>query len=221
MQTMTSPSPGSSPTSSPACSPGLTSRPRSWLREGAALLTFMGLVLTTRSSLADHYQVPTGSMIPTIQIGDRVVVNKLAYGLRLPFTDLRLVDFAGPRPGDVAVLRSPENGDTLIKRVVAVPGDEVAVRGGRLFIDGRPVPMREVKGRLVEVLGGKAHGLSLEYQGGPDFGPVQLGDDDYLVMGDNRGGSQDGRSFGLVGRQAFFGRALGVYWRGGPSWTDL
>jgi signal peptidase I len=195
---------------------------RSWLRESAALLTFMALVMTTRSSLADHYQVPTGSMIPTIQIGDRVVVNKVAYGVRLPFTDVRLVERAGPQRGDVAVLRSPENGDTLIKRVVAVPGDQVAVRGGRLWINGGPVPVARGHEHLVEILGGKAHALNLDHQGGPDFGPVQLGGDDYLVMGDNRGDSHDGRAFGLVGRQAFFGRALGVYWRAGrPSWNDL
>jgi signal peptidase I len=182
----------------------------------------MALVLTTRSSLADHYQVPTGSMIPTIQVGDRVVVNKVAYGVRLPFTDVQLVERGGPQRGDVAVLRSPENGDTLIKRVVAVPGDEVAVRGGRLWINGQAVPVAQDHGGIVEVLGGKAHALSLADAGGPDFGPVQLGDDDYLVMGDNRGNSHDGRAFGLVGRQSFFGRALGVYWREGrPAWNGL
>ncbi len=182
----------------------------------------MGVVMSTRSSLADHYQVPTGSMIPTIQIGDRVLVNKMAYGVRIPFTDLQLFGLGGPQRGDVAILRSPENGDTLIKRVVAVPGDEVIVRGGRLWINREPAPVAQHGPEITEVLGGRPHRLNLEGQGGPDFGPVHLSDDDYLVMGDNRGNSHDGRAFGLVGREAFQGRALGVFWRAGhPSWNRL
>ncbi len=195
---------------------------RSWLRESATFLVFIGAVLTARSTLADHYQVPTGSMIPTIQVGDRVVVNKVAYGLRLPFSDRELAAWAGPRRGDVAVLHSPENTDTLIKRVVAVPGDQVAVRGGRLWINGQRVPVVADLQGVRERLGGKAHLVNLEHEGGPDLGPVHLGADDYLVMGDNRGNSHDGRAFGFVRRQAFLGRAMGVFWRSGhPTWNDL
>jgi signal peptidase I len=195
---------------------------RSWRRESAAVVSFMAVVVTTRASLADHYHVPTGSMTPTIQVGDRVVVNKLAYSLRLPFSDIRLIDRSGPRRGEVAVLRSPENGDTLIKRVVAVPGDQVAVRGGRIWINGQLAPVARGQRRTVELLGKRAHAVSLDASGGPDLGPVQLGDDDYLVMGDNRGNSHDGRSFGMVSRQAFLGRALGVFWSDGrPAWHGL
>jgi signal peptidase I len=195
---------------------------RSWLREGATLLTFVAVILTARASLADHYQVPTGSMIPTIQIGDRVLVNKLAYGLRLPFADVRVLGDGGPERGEVAVLTSPENGDTLIKRVVAVPGDEVAVRGGRLWINGQPVPIARQDQGTVEDVGTRAHRITLDHAGGPDFGPARLADDQYLVMGDNRGNSHDGRAFGLVGRKAFIGRAIGIYWSGGrPAWHGL
>jgi signal peptidase I len=195
---------------------------RTWLREGATLLAFMGVIFTARASLADHYQVPTGSMIPTIQIGDRVLVNKLAYGLRLPFSDVRLLGDSGPARGEVAVLTSPENGDTLIKRVVAVPGDEVVVRGGHLWINGRAVPVTRHSQDTVEDLGSRAHRISLAHAGGPDFGPARLADDEYLVMGDNRGNSHDGRAFGLVGRAAFIGRAIGIYWSGGrPAWNGL
>ncbi len=175
------------------------------LREVVSMLVFVIGMFAARSSLAEHYYVPTGSMIPTIQVDDRLLVNKAAYGVRLPFSDIQLVRSEGPRRGDVAVLRSPDDDVTLVKRVVAVPGDEVAVQAGRVWLNGETV----------------------EHQvrpdgGGPDFGPVRLSADQYLVLGDNRGNSRDGRVFGLVGRHAFLGRAVGVFWSGGrPIWHRL
>ena len=85
--------------------------------------------LAARSSLADHYHVPSGSMIPTVEIGDRIMVNKLAYGLRLPLTGAYLYEGADPQRGEVVVLRSPEDGTTvLLKRIAGVPGDVVTLR---------------------------------------------------------------------------------------------
>jgi signal peptidase I len=195
---------------------------RRWVREGAFLAVFVGAMLSARSSLADHYQIPSGSMMPTIQIGDRVVVNKVAYGMRVPFSEVQLLRFSGPERGDVAVLRSPENEDTLIKRVVAVPGDVVMVRGGRLWLNGRPVPIEGTGAHPRERIAGSDHPISFEDGGGPDFGPVRLRAEQYLVMGDNRGNSRDGRSFGLVDRKAFLGRAIAVFWSGGrPAWRGL
>src|SRR3954468_2324266 len=101
-------------------------------------LSIVGLalaLLAARSTLADHYFVPSGSMIPSVEIGDRLIVNKLAYSLRIPFSDVVLAKRHGPERGDVVVLKSPENGITLLKRVAAVPGDEVAVTDGRLSIN--------------------------------------------------------------------------------------
>jgi signal peptidase I len=202
------------------------SRARVWLREGARLAAFVIALAAARSSLADHYHVPTGSMIPTVEIGDRVLVNKLAYGLRVPFAGGSLVRFGGPVRGDVVVLESPENGDTLLKRVVAVPGDTVEVHGGQLRINGVPVPVEhQAQGgadRLIERLGPRPHLLRITRGGGYDFPPTQVGADEYLVMGDNRGDSHDGRAFGLVHRQAIFGRALSVWLRGGHlTWERL
>jgi signal peptidase I len=151
------------------------------------------------------------------------MVNKLAYGLRVPFTSLRLLPFSGPRPGEVVVLQSPEQADvTLLKRVVAIPGDEVAVRNGMLFINGERVSMARDAAGLWEDLGTGAHRLRLSGGGGLDFGPVRVGPGEYLVMGDNRGESHDGRAFGLVERQAIMGRALSVWMRdGGLTWKKL
>ena len=197
-------------------------RPPGWLRELLGLLAFVTALAAARSSLADHYHVPTGSMIPTVAVGDHVIVNKLAYGVRVPFAGRQLIDFAGPRRGDVVVLDSPEDGITLLKRVVAVPGDRVEVQGGMLNINGQPVPLRADHGALYENLGGKTHLLQLTRGGGYDLPPTVVGKDQYLVMGDNRGESHDGRVFGLVKRDAIFGRAVAVWMRQGDlCWRRL
>jgi signal peptidase I len=198
-----------------------TSRRRRW-RE---LLSVAALVLTlaaARSSLADHYVVPTGSMLPTVELQDRIVVNKVAYGVRLPFSAGILTRFEDPARGDVVVLDSPEDDTVLLKRVVAVPGDEVEVTGGRLRINGGSAPLLEQGGHLVEALGRSPHPVRLTAGGGPPLPPTRLGPDEYLVLGDNRGESHDGRSFGLVDRRAIRGKALGVFLRGGrPTWRGL
>lgn len=183
---------------------------------------FVLALIAARSSLADHYFVPTGSMVPTVAVGDRVLVNKLAYGLRVPFTDVVVTDLGMPERGDVVVLRSPENGITLLKRVVAVPGDEVAVLNGKLWINGQPVPVVWDDGDLMERLGDAPHPVRLTRGGGMDFGPMVVGPDRYLVMGDNRGESHDGRAFGLVERSAIMGKAVGVWMRDGKfTWRAL
>lgn len=106
-------------------SPGVRRR----LKDLSFMVALVAGSLAARSSLADHYHVPTGSMIPTVEIGDRVVVNKLAYGVRLPLTSGYLVEGADPRRGEVIVLRSPEDGTTvLLKRIAGVPGDTVTLR---------------------------------------------------------------------------------------------
>ena len=167
----------------------------------------MLVLLTARASLADHYTVPTGSMLPTVHVGDRVVVLKAAYGLRLPLTQVWLTEVETPTRGDVVALTSPEDGRVLLKRVVAVDGDRVSVRGGAVTLDGEAVP--------------EPH-RSLLLGGGPDFGPVRVPDGRVLVMGDNRGGSHDGRLFGFVPVEAILGRAVAVYLRDGtPGWIPL
>ncbi len=197
----------------PAEKPTFKTRLRGWLREGIFLGVLVLAVLGARASFADHYYVPSGSMLPTVHIGDHLIVNKLAYGLRVPGTEDYLWEFNGPREGDVVVLESPQDGTTLLKRVVAIPGDTVEVRGGKLTINGQPVSIADGKKGLVETLGAHAHPIRLTYGGGPIYGPTKLGKDQYLVMGDNRGESHDGRAFGLVTRESILGRAIAIYWR--------
>lgn len=201
--------------------PPARSRARRILRELLVIAAFALVLMSARSTLADHYLVPTGSMQPTVEIDDHILVNKAAYGLRVPFTGTYLARFGGPAVGDVVVLDSPEEDKILLKRVVGVPGSRIEVRDGRIRIDGELAPVEVRAGELHEQLGGADHALRLTDRGGPDWGPVTLPDDRYLVMGDNRGESRDGRTFGLVTREAILGRAVGVFWRAGPTWDGL
>lgn len=191
------------------------------IRDFVAMAAAVLVVLTARSSLADHYVVPSGSMLPTVRLDDRILVDKTAFGLRVPFTH-RYVTGHGPARGDVVVLNSPDDGIILLKRVVAEPGDKVEVRQGKIMLNGSPVPVAGDPSHLQETLGQHVHPLALEPDGGPDFGPEIVPPGRYLVMGDNRGNSRDGRYFGWVDRDEILGRAVGVYWRDGhPTWVRL
>ena len=195
-----------------------------WIRPS---LIILAIVVPLRSSIADWYDVPTGSMIPTIIEGDRVFVNKLAYDLKVPFTTRRIAVWDNPERGDVVVFKSPVDGIRLVKRVVGLPGDTLMMRGNRLFVNGQPVeyePLTEsvsgqtpVSGRernsfAKEILPGKSHAVmfmphrpSLQ-----NFGPVVIPDEQYFVMGDNRDNSNDSRFIGTISRQTITGKALGI-----------
>ena len=193
-----------------------------WLRrELPPLALTIALLVVARSSFANHYQVPSGSMMPTLLPGDRVVVDMSAYGLRVPLTGIELLGRGRPAPGEVVVFKSPVDGTRLIKRVVAVGGQTVALADGRLLVDGRP--LAEGGDAAVERFGERLVGLDLADGGGPDIAPMPIPAGMVLVLGDHRGASADGRWFGLVPEQAFYGRALGVYWRRGqgPVWQRL
>lgn len=197
-------------------------RRRGWLRsEAGSLLLMLALLALARTTLANHYTVPTGSMEPALLPGDRVVVDMSAYGVRVPFTQLTLLPRDQPRRGDVVVLASPVDGTRLIKRVVAVGGDRVSVAGGRLSINGRVLASATEPD--VEVFGGRRVALNLDQGGGPDLADLAIPRGQVLLMGDHRGASLDGRSFGLVPAQSVYARALGVYWRQGegPVWERL
>jgi signal peptidase I len=175
------------------------------------LLATGAVVFTARTSLADHYFVPSGSMEPTVQVGDHILVNKLAYGVHVPLVHANVIDLPGPRRGDVVVLESPEDGRVLLKRVVALPGDDVAVRDGTTWIDGKPVDDAPARGPASDA-----------HDGGPDFGPTTVPPNHYLVLGDNRGNSKDSRMFGFVAKPAILGRAVGVFvTRGSLTWHAL
>jgi signal peptidase I len=186
---------------------------------GHFLLLLLGL-MAARSTLADHYYVPSGSMEPTLIPGDRVVVDKMAYGLRVPFTQIQITEGDAVTRGEVAIFDSPRDGKRLIKRIVAVGGDEVKVSNGRLLINGHF--MARLDDLDTEIFGERTVSLNMADGGGPDFvGSIPEGK--LLAMGDHRGNSLDGRIFGLIEEQSVYGRAVAVYFRNGDGfvWENL
>ena len=203
-------------------SPGKPHKMRRWARSEIPQIALMLVaLLAARDSFANHYFVPSGSMEHTLEIGDRVFVDMRAYGLRLPFTDIELLDTGAPAPGDIAVFDSPEDGERLIKRVVAVAGDEVELAAGRLSING--VPLESVDDRDTELFRQHRATLNLSHGGGPDIHQLTIPAGQVLMLGDARGNSHDGRFFGLVPAGDLYGRAVAVYYRRGEGfgWHKL
>lgn len=195
---------------------------RGWLLgEGSRLLVMLVLLAIARTSLANHYAVPSGSMEYTLMPGDHVVVDMSAYGLRIPLTDVTVVPRAAPRRGDIAVFTSPRDGARLIKRVVAVGGDRVRLQDGHLSINGTPLAESGTSG--IERFGARRARLNLDAGGGPDIDALVIPHGQVLVVGDHRGNSLDGRYFGLVPASHLYARAVGVFWRRGegPVWKPL
>ena len=188
---------------------------KKWLKnEVGSLLVVLALVTAARSSLADHYYVPTGSMEYSLLPGDRVVVDKTAYGLRIPLTKIDLLGGRGPVRGDIAVFDSPRDGKRLIKRIVAIGGDQVKLEDGQLSINGQPLGDREL-----EHFGGREASLNMRDGGGPDIGELVVPAGMVLALGDHRGDSVDGRFFGLIDQRELFGRAIAIYYRRGDGFT--
>lgn len=191
-----------------------------WLRDEMPQFIFLILlVFAGRSSLADHYLVPSGSMEETLQVGDRVVVDKRAHGLRLPFTNIEISNGAGVTRGEVVIFDSPRNGVRLIKRIVAIGGDEVLIRNGHISINGVPLLTQSA----LEKFGSRQARLNLGDGGGPDLYIERVPDGMLLAVGDHRGNSLDGRMFGLVSEEDIYGRAIAVYYRRGEAfvWKPL
>jgi signal peptidase I len=197
---------------------------RSWI---GSILIVVAVMLPLRSAIADWNDVPTGSMEPTILPGDRIFVNKLAYGLRVPFTTVWVAEWSGPRAGDIVTLLEPTRGTRLVKRVVAGPGDRLELRDNVLYINGSALGYRPLSGAELDDIDAarrEAHVFALEDLGGHahvvaatpavramrSFGPVTVPAGKYFVMGDNRDVSGDSRYFGFVARQRITGRSPGV-----------
>jgi signal peptidase I len=189
------------------------------------------VALFIRQFVVEAFKIPSGSMIPTLDIGDHLLVNKFIYGPRIPFTDLRIFSWKEPKRGDIIVFKYPEDeAKNFIKRVVGLPGDKIEIRKGTLFINDQPVPIiaesaardseqavrspyYEKPKLFMEQLGGVKHQIQyLRDQSGLDFLPKLVPADSVFVMGDNRDNSQDSRVWGFVKYDKILGRALIIYW---------
>lgn len=185
------------------------------------------VVVSFRSAIADWYDIPSGSMEPTILVGDRIFVNKLAYDLKVPFTTYRLVAWKHPKRGDVVVFSSPVDRARLIKRIAGVPGDVIAMRNNRLFVNGQSAvydPLSEEICNQIEAERQPFHQFFVENMSGAShpvmmtpsqpaihtFGPDVVPEGYYFMLGDNRDNSGDSRYWGYVAKHQIEGQALGV-----------
>jgi signal peptidase I len=201
---------------------------RRWWHQNIRPLLILALVMfSIRSSMADWNVVPSGSMQPTILVGDRILVNKLAYDLKVPFTTWHIAEWSNPQRGDIVVFFSPKDGTRLVKRVIGLPGETVELRNDRLLINGQPIDYTTLEPQIPGQLSGpeRTHGIFATEQlprhahavmaidGVPamrSFGPVHVPEGHYFMMGDNRDNSFDSRYFGTVVRGQIVGRATSV-----------
>lgn len=189
------------------------SNPRSFIRENALFFTFILLMLSMRSSLADWYNVPTGSMQPTIVEGDRIYVDKAAYFLELPFTRIRLMKTGNIHRGDIVIIDSESEDMRLVKRVVGLPGDCISMQNNALTINGKRLDYRQQSQRRYEEgLGKTSHAIQvLPVRGAKNaFAATCIPDKKLLVLGDNRNNSRDSRYFGFVPIDEIQGKAESV-----------
>jgi signal peptidase I len=193
-----------------------------FLTRNKGFITFMLCMVVFRSAVADWNVVPTGSMQPTIQIGDRIFVDKAAYDVRLPFTHISLMHLADPKRGDIVVLDSQAANERLVKRVIGLPGDEVAMRDNVLYINGQassyaPAAYSGIHDDLqdparyaIEQLGDVRHAVRFSANwpsAASSYGPVTVPADHYLLLGDNRDNSRDSRYLGFFARNEIVGRS--------------
>lgn len=189
------------------------------IAEGISLLILLALMTAARSSLADHYFVPSGSMEYSLIPGDRVIVDKTAYGLRIPLTTIDLFGASAPERGDIAVFDSPRDGTRLIKRIVAVGGDIVSVKDGLLSVNGHVLDTRTGVNEAIGDFGERETLLNLADGGGPDLATQRIPEGMVLALGDHRGNSLDGRHWGFVEETELYGKAIAVYYRRGDGFT--
>jgi signal peptidase I len=200
---------------------------RKLIAENKGFLFFLVGMLVVRSAVADWYGVPSASMYPTLVIGDRIVADRLAYDIKIPFTDVIVKHIADPKRGDIVTFTSPEDGLRLVKRVVGLPGDIVEMHGDELIING-------TKAAYVAADGDFTTRLTPDYQGRQlvldehifghrrpiilmperralrSFGPVTVPAGEYLVLGDNRDNSKDSRYIGFIKRELLTGQVTRV-----------
>jgi signal peptidase I len=212
-----------------------------WVEYSISFFPVILLVFLLRSFLVEPFKIPSSSMVPTLLVGDFILVNKFTYGIRLPVINREIIEMGKPQRGDVMVFRYPEDPSLdYIKRVVGVPGDHVEYRNKRLSVNGKPVPLRQVNDylsrermqfsrRFIETLNGVGHEILLEEEvqtsmlpgrSFPFAGNCNYNIDGlactvppghYFMMGDNRDNSSDSRVWGFVPDRNIVGKAFFIW----------
>jgi len=193
-----------------------------------SLFPVLLIVLLFRSFLFEPFKIPSGSMIPTLLVGDFIVVNKYSYGLKLPVMNKKILSLGEPERGDVVVFRYPVDPSVnFIKRLIGLPGDTITYRNKELFVNGEPVSKQE-NGRYTsdevkcstpradairfrETVDDVEHDILLHERSGSRDGQWVVPAGHYFVMGDNRDRSNDSREWGFVPEENMMGRAVGIW----------
>jgi len=198
-----------------------------WKGWGCSILIAVIIATSFKSAIADWNIVPTGSMKPTILEGDRIFVNKLSYDLKVPYTKWHIAEWNNPERGDIVVFYSPVDGKRLVKRVVGVPGDSIEMERNQLIINGEKIKYesgdftkdnnvssgkKQNRPDVIENLNGTRHPVIISHRPTPlnTFEPVNIPENHYFMLGDNRDNSADSRYFGFVERSLIVGRALAI-----------
>jgi len=168
-----------------------------------AILIALVLAFIIRSFLVQAFKIPSGSMIPTLLVGDHILVNKFVFGPQVPFTKYRLFSFQKPERGQVVVFLEPtERNKDFIKRVIGLPGETIQVINRKVHINGEPLKEADY-----------VYYMNPRYVRGLDnYGPIQIPEDSYFMMGDNRENSSDSRVWGPVPFELIKGKAFVIYW---------
>ncbi len=203
---------------------------KSTLREYLEAFAIAGvLAFSIRTFLFQAFKIPSGSMIPTLLVGDHIIVEKFLYNTDIPFTSKKLREI---KHGDVIVFEFPKDPNKdFIKRAIGLPGDIVEIRDGILyinnveikeeFIEEVPFDQRDYSGKIFNETIDSIKHLTLHQEPRSmisiDYGPIKVPEDSYFVMGDNRDNSSDSRLWGFVKRSAIKGKAFIIYWSWGNN----
>jgi len=199
------------------------------------------IVFVMRSFLVEPFRIPSGSMMPTLLVGDFILVNKFTYGVRLPVAGSKILDLGEPERGDVVVFRYPKDPSLdYIKRVVGLPGDRVGYFNKTIYVNGKPVAQEEIgryvgigsglastgSSQLTEQLGETEHQILIDTDQRAREGEVIVPDGEYFVMGDNRDNSNDSRFWGTVPEDHLVGKAFMIWMNwdssaGGVTWGRI
>ncbi|MFQ5455388.1 MAG: signal peptidase I [Nitrospirota bacterium] len=182
-------------------------RKKTILREYTeAIATAILLALFIRTFVVQAFKIPSGSMIPTLVVGDHILVNKFIFGIKIPFTDTSLININKPERGDIIVFKFPEDeSKDFIKRVIGKPGDTIEIKNKLLYVNNKLMHESYIRHNDNVI-------LQREYQPRDNFGPITVPPESYFVMGDNRDQSLDSRFWGFVKFNKIKGKAFLIYW---------
>lgn len=182
----------------------IKSEVKEWME---SLVIALIIALFIRTFVIQAFKIPSGSMIPTFSVGDRIFVNKYVYGAKIPFTDFYLPAVKQPRRGDIIVFMAPEDKKKdFVKRLIAVGGETVEIREGKIYINGKAVNGPDSV-RSVYYLNSDPNGPY-----GLAGHPVTVPKDSYYVLGDNSAHSRDSRYWGFVPKKNVLGKVVFIHW---------